>query len=94
MISQEKNKTKLGNDLVINAIIRTFEKHLSIRKLKGHMHANSVFSFGYVTKKEVEKEIRLLNESKASQGKDIPVEVIEGKKIFFSEIKEVLYKKE
>ena len=61
---------------------------------KGHMYANSVFSFGYVTKKEVEKEIRLLNESKASQGKDISVEVIEGKKIFFSEIKEVPYKKE
>ena len=27
------------------------------------MHPNSVFSFDYATKEEIEKEIRLLNES-------------------------------
>ena len=54
------------------------------------MHANSVLSFDYVTKKEVEKEVRLPNESKASQGKYIPVNIVEGSKDFFSDIKEVL----
>lgn len=51
-------KPELDDDPIIN-VIRTFEKHPSIRKIKGHTHTNSVFSFDYVIKEEVEKEIRL-----------------------------------
>lgn len=58
-------KAELDDDPIIN-VIRTFEKHPSIRKIKGHMHTNSVFSFDYVIKEEVEKEIRL-HKKKISQ---------------------------
>ena len=42
-------KAKLDNYPIIN-VIRTFEKHPSIMKIKGDMHPNSVFSFDYATK--------------------------------------------
>ena len=42
------------------------------------MHPNSVFSFDYATNEEVNKEIRLANESKALQEKDTPVKITKG----------------
>ena len=48
-------KPELDDDPIIN-VIRTFEKHPSIRKIKGHMHTNSVFSFDYVIKEKLRKK--------------------------------------
>ena len=62
-------KAELDNDPIIN-VIRTFEKHPSNREIKSYVHPNSVFSFDYATNEEVNKEIRLANESKALQEKD------------------------
>ena len=57
----KENKAKMDNDSIIDAM-EIIEKHPSMRKIKGHMEPKSVFSFDYVTKEELEKEIRLLNE--------------------------------
>ena len=62
-------KAGLDNDPIIN-VIRTFEKHPSNKEIKSYVHPNSVFSFDYATNEEVNKEIRLANESKALQEKD------------------------
>ena len=64
----------MDNDPTISAI-KTFEKQPNIRKIKGHMHPNSVFSFDFVFKEEVEEVIRPLNESKTSLEKDISVKM-------------------
>ena len=72
-----EHKAELDNNPIIN-VIRTFEKHPSNREIKSYAHPNPVFSFDYATKEEVNKEIRLANESKASQEKDTLVKIIKG----------------
>lgn len=71
-----ENKVKMDNDPTIIAI-KTFEKQPNMKrhKMKRHIHPNSVFSFDYVFKEEVEEVIRPLNESKASLEKDISVKM-------------------
>lgn len=48
------------DDLILNAI-KTFEKHTRIRKIQDHTNLSSAFSFDYVTKAEVEQEMKILN---------------------------------
>ena len=55
-----ENNAKMYDDLILNAI-KTFEKHTRIRKIQDHTNLSSAFSFDYVTKAEVEQEMKILN---------------------------------
>ena len=72
---RRKSKPKMDNDPIINAI-KTFEKHLSIRKKV--ICILTPFLVLIVIKGEVEKEVSLPNESTVSQEKDLPVKTIKG----------------
>ena len=66
---------------IINAI-ETIEKHPSMRKIRGHMHPNSIFSFDYFTKEGVVREIILLDECRSSKEKLTSVKKTKGNKRF------------
>ena len=72
---RRKSKPKMDNDPIINAI-KTFEKHLSIRKKV--ICILTPFLVLIAIKGEVEKEKSLPNESTVSQEKDLPVKTIKG----------------
>ena len=72
---RRKSKPQMDNDPIINAI-KTFEKHLSIRKKV--ICILTPFLVLIAIKGEVEKEKSLPNESTVSQEKDLPVKTIKG----------------
>ena len=72
----------ISNELV-NDIIRKFQNHPSIIKIKENHHGH--FSFSAVEVEDVDREIDSLDASKAIQQNDIPVKVIKANLDVFSE---------
>ena len=67
----------------VNDIIRKFQNHPSIIKIKENHHGH--FSFSAVEVEDVDREIDSLDASKAIQQNDIPVKVIKANLDVFSE---------
>ena len=64
------------NDPVLKAIFK-YKNHTSIKAIaKTSKSSSTLFSFSYVDKEEVFKEIVSLDTSKASQDTDVPTKVI------------------
>ena len=62
-------------DSVQNAINK-YETHASIIKIKNNLSNNLSFSFHEVTSQEIEKELKCLDPTKATQGNDVPTKII------------------
>ena len=63
------------DDPVLKAIFK-YKNHPSIIKIKQHIPEPKTFSFHNVSKVEIEKQINLLDKSKAQQQTDIPTRII------------------
>ena len=72
----------ISNELV-NDIIRKFQNHPSIIKIKENHHGH--FSFSAVEVEDVDREIDSLDASKAIQQNDIPVKIIKANRDIFSQ---------
>ena len=62
-------------DPTLKAILK-YRKHPSILAIKRSIKSGPVFTFYHITKKDVIKEIKNLDASKASQGDDILTKII------------------
>ena len=67
----------------VNDIIRKFQNHPSIIKIKENYQGH--FSFSAVEVEDVDREIDSLDASKAIQQNDIPVKIIKANRDIFSE---------
>ena len=70
-------------DPTLKAILK-YRKHSSILVIKRRIESDPVFTFNYITKEDVIKEIKNLNASKASQEDDIPTKIIKEDSDIFS----------
>ena len=75
--------SKEHSNLILN-VIKTFEKHPSIRKIK-ELNSGCRFSFENVSLEDVKKVTRELDITKASQLLDIPTKIIKQNADIFSE---------
>ena len=66
--------------------IEKYENYPSFRIIKSTFKNLSTFSFHYVDESDIEKEIIGLNNSKASQGSDIPDKIIKNNLDIFKKI--------
>ena len=73
----------LRDDPVLNAI-ENFSCHDSVLKIKGARNSSDCFSFKLVTIKDICKEIRALDASKATQSDGIPIKIIKNNSDIFS----------
>ena len=80
--SKFMSKEPVSNDSV-NDIIRKFQNHPSIIKIKENHQGH--FSFSAVEVEDVDREIDSLDASKAIQQNDIPVKIIKANRDIFSE---------
>ena len=71
------------SDILPKAILK-YRKHPSILAIKRKIKSGPVFTFNHITKKEVIKEIKNLDASKASQEDDIPARIIKENSDIFS----------
>ena len=62
-------------DPTLKAILE-YRKHSSILVIKRRIESDPVFTFNYITKEDVNEEIKNLNASKASQEDDITTKII------------------
>ena len=80
------DESNLSNiDDPISKAIAKYENHPSILRIKNHMNEKDLnFSFEFVDKPKISKEINQLNGKKACQEHDIPVKLIKSNKDLFS----------
>ena len=78
--------TEIGeSEFYVNNAIKKYKKHPSILKIKNSIDQGCIFSFHYITLKNIEKEIRNLDLSKAQQFSDIPTRIVKENEDLFSE---------
>ena len=70
-------------DPTLKTILK-YRKYASILAIKRRIKSDPVFTFNYITKEDVIKEIKNLNASKASQEDDIPTKIIKENSDIFS----------
>ena len=71
------------DDPIISAIVK-YKNHPSVVAIQQKLNSTS-FSFQYIQKEEIEKEIKSLNPSKASQETDIPTKIMKENYDIFAE---------
>ena len=77
LIPYEDPTTKAENiaDTILKAIEK-YKNHPNIRIIYDKYKTNSIFTFNEVSLEEIQKELKKLNPSKASQRPDIPTKII------------------
>ena len=68
---RETNHSNLAED-----IVKKYERHPSILKIKEYVNLDNKFSFAITAEEELQKEIKLLDPKKANVENDIPIKIL------------------
>ena len=69
------NESETNHSNLAEHIVKKYERHPSILKIKEYVNLNNKFSFAITTEEELQKEIKLLDPKKASVENDLPIKV-------------------
>ena len=73
MITSSKNHQEICK---IPAIVKKYEQHPSIIKIKENVNIAEKFSFDSITAREIEDEIESIDINKANSSDDVPIKVL------------------
>ena len=76
VINEKKDDKNKNCKNMIEDIIKKYERHPSIIKIKEHVTLEYTFSFTLTIDEEIEKEIKQLDPKKATVGNDIPTKML------------------
>ena len=73
MITSSKNHKEICK---ISAIVKKYEQHPSIIKIKEKVNIAEKFSFDSITAREIDAEMKYIDINKASSSDDVPIKVL------------------
>ena len=73
MITSSKNHKEICK---ISAVVKKYEQHPRIIKIKENVNIAEKFSFDSITAREIEAEIKSIDINKASSSDDVPISVL------------------
>ena len=76
VINEKKDDKNKNCKNMIEDIIKKYERHPSIIKIKEHVTLEYTFSFTLTIDEEIKKEIKQLDPKKATVGNDIPIKML------------------
>ena len=75
-VSETGDENTMGNVSVIDTIVKKYNSHPSIIKIRENVNVETKFEFMDMTSDQMEKEIRKLDPKKASMENDIPAKML------------------